>query len=142
DTDAIPRENPLPTTTSLISFPFYAIQYRGPLSYLGYLYFLEFLPTSRGAEIAAALSAIGVPAESMSFLHEHRTVHVHPNRLMKRYADEMVRTDADVAEVIYAMEVTGRLFEGMLSGAFEAVDQGLFCFNRSQSSAEALEAAS
>jgi hypothetical protein len=124
DTDAIPRENPLPTTTALISFPFYAIQYRGPLSYLGYLYFLEFLPTSRGADIAAALSAIGAPAESMSFLHEHRTVDVHHNRLMKRYADEMVRSDVDVAEVTYAMEVTGRLFEGMLTGAFEAIDQG------------------
>jgi pyrroloquinoline quinone (PQQ) biosynthesis protein C len=141
DADAIPRENPLPMTTALISFPFYAIQYRGPISYLGYLYFLEFLPTSRGADIAAALSAIGVPAESMSFLHEHRTVDVHHNRLMKRYADEMVRTEADIAEVTYAIEVTGRLFEGMLTGAFEAVDQGLFCSDRTKTSGLALEAA-
>ena len=141
DTEVIPRENPLPMTTALISFPFYAIQYRGPISYLGYLYFLEFLPTSRGADIAAALSAIGVPAESVSFLHEHRTVDVHHNRLMKRYADEMVRTEAEVAEVTYTMEVTVRLFEGMLTGAFEAVDQGIFHLDRKKSSAVALEAA-
>jgi pyrroloquinoline quinone (PQQ) biosynthesis protein C len=141
DADAIPRENPLPMTTALISFPFYTIQYRGPISYLGYLYFLEFLPTSRGADIAAALSAIGVPAESMRFLHEHQTVDVHHNRLMQRYADEMVRAEADVAEVTYAMEVTGRLFEGMLTGAFEAVDQGRFRSDREKVLDLVLEAA-
>jgi len=141
DTDAISRENPLPLTTALISFPFYAIQYRWPISYLGYLYFLEFLPTSRGADIAAALSSIGVPAESMSFLHEHRTVDVHHNRLMERYANEMVRTEGDLAEVTYAMEVTGRLFEGMLAGAFEAADHGLFRSDDSHPTAIVLEAA-
>lgn len=141
DADSIPRENPLPMTTALISFPFYTIQYRGPISYLGYLYFLEFLPTSRGAEIATALSAIGVPANSMSFLHEHRTVDVHHNRLMKLYADTMVQTEADISEVTYAMEVTGRLFEGMLAGAFEAVDQGLVSFANRKPLAAAVEMA-
>jgi pyrroloquinoline quinone (PQQ) biosynthesis protein C len=129
----IPLENPLPMTTALFAFPFYAIQYRSAISYLGYLYFLEFLPTSRGAEIAAALSSVGIPAESMTFLREHQTVDTHHNRLMERYAGEMLRTAADVAEVIHSMEVTGRLFEGMLAGAFDAIDQGLVRFKGAKS---------
>ncbi len=35
DVSCIPDENPLPTTVPLISFPYYAIQYRSPISYLG-----------------------------------------------------------------------------------------------------------
>ena len=125
DPSSLPAENPLPNTTALFGFPFYAMQYRGVVSYLGYLFFLEFLPTSRGGDISAALKAMGVPAAALTFLEEHRSVDVHHNRLMRAYADTMLRTDADVSEVIYAMQVTGKLFEGMLEGAFEAVDLGL-----------------
>ena len=79
-------------TTALISFPFYAIQYRGPISYLGYLYFLEFLPHFAWGRYRRCLEAQLVCRQrASSFLHEHRTVDVHHNRLMKRYADEMVQ---------------------------------------------------
>lgn len=121
--ESIPEERPLASTTPLISFPFYAIQYRSPLSYLGYLFFLEFLPTSRGAEIVAALSGIGVPSGAMSFLDEHRSIDVHHNRMMKEYAAAMLRSAADVDEVVYCMEVTGALFAQMLDGAFESADR-------------------
>jgi len=124
DIGSIPSENPLPTTLALISFPYYAIQYRTPISYLGYLYFLEFLPTSQGAGISVALSHAGVPEAAMSFLKEHRTADVGHNRLMKRYADKMLRRREDVDEVAYAMNVTAKLFSGMLEGAFKSVDRG------------------
>src|SRR5262249_41672193 len=61
DGSAITCELPLPTTVPLVSFPYYAIQYRSPISYLGYLFFLEFLPTSRGGDVAAAIGKLGVP---------------------------------------------------------------------------------
>jgi pyrroloquinoline quinone (PQQ) biosynthesis protein C len=123
DVSEIPDGRPLPATAALISFPLYAIQYRSPVSYLGYLFFLEFLPTSKGGDIAAALSRMGVPAAAMSFLAEHRSVDVHHNRMMTLYANHMLRTPADTAEVVYAMEVTGALYANMVEGAFESADR-------------------
>ena len=123
NTESIPEQRPLPDTAALISFPYYAIQYRSAVSYLGYLFFLEFLPTARGAEIAAALAEVGVPAAAMSFLAEHRSVDVHHNRLMRQYAEAMLRTPSAVDEVLHAMEVTGGLYARMVEGAFEAADR-------------------
>jgi pyrroloquinoline quinone (PQQ) biosynthesis protein C len=127
----IPNENPLPSTIALTAFASYAMQHRSPASYLGTVYFLEFLPTSRGGDFAAALARIGVPATAMSFLAEHREADVHHNRLMKVYADYLIKTPEDVAETIYAMQVTGRLFRGMLEDAFDAADTGASTLVRS-----------
>jgi Iron-containing redox enzyme len=121
--DSVPEERPLPSTTPLISFPFYAIQYRSPLSYLGYLFFLEFLPTAQGADIAAALTRVGVPTSAMTFLAEHRAIDVHHNRLMKEYAATMLRSASDIDEVVYCMEVTCELYAIMVDGAFESADR-------------------
>jgi pyrroloquinoline quinone (PQQ) biosynthesis protein C len=124
DTSPIPAEEPLPATIAMTGFAYYAIHYRQPISYLGWLYFLEFLPTSSGGGIAAALTRIGVPETAMTFLDEHRTVDTQHNKLMRIYADHMIRTHGDLAEVAYAMTVTGALFANMLEGAFEAADCG------------------
>ena len=123
DVSYIPGERPLPSTAALISFPYYAIQYRSPISYLGYLFFLEFLPTSRGGDLAAALAAVGVPPSAMSFLAEHRSIDVHHNLLMQQYADTMLRTTPDIDEVVYSMEVTGELYAHMVEGAFDKTDR-------------------
>jgi hypothetical protein len=45
DTSRIPFENPLPTTLPLIAFPYYQIQCRNPIGYLGCMLFLEWMPT-------------------------------------------------------------------------------------------------
>lgn len=119
DVSAIPDQSPLPTTVPLISYPYYAIQHRSPISYLGYLFFLEFLPTSRGNDIASRLAQLGVPKAAMTFLIEHQNVDVHHNRFMELYAERMLRTPQAVAEVVYSMEVTGRLYANMIEGAFE-----------------------
>lgn len=122
DASSLPTEAPLPTTIPLISFPFYAIQYRSPISYLGYLFFLEFLPTSRGGDIASAIRRLGVPSAAMTFLAEHQNVDVHHNRMMEIYAGHMLRATSAISEVVYSMSVTGQLYAGMLEGAFEAAD--------------------
>lgn len=125
DVASVPDERPLADTTALISFPYYAIQYLSAVSYLGYLFFLEFLPTSRGADIAAALAKVGVPLVAMSFLAEHRSIDVHHNRLMQQYADSMLRTPTSVDDVLYAMKVTGGLYARMIEGAFDVADRRL-----------------
>jgi pyrroloquinoline quinone (PQQ) biosynthesis protein C len=123
-TDAIPGEEALPTTIAMVAYPYFAIQHRSAVSYLGYLYFLEFLPTSRGGDIAAALARAGVPPQAMSFLAEHQTADVHHTRLMSIYARELIKTPQALAEVSYSLRVTGALFEAMLSGAFKSIDDG------------------
>jgi hypothetical protein len=48
DVSEVPLTNPLPTTIALTAFPFYQVQYANPIGYLGYLYFLEHMPTAAG----------------------------------------------------------------------------------------------
>jgi hypothetical protein len=124
DVSAIPDELPLPTTAPLIGFPYYAIQYRSPVCYLGHLFFLDFLPTSRSGEICATLARLGVPEAAMTFLTELQKVDFAHIRTMELYASRLLRTPAAVGEVIYSMEVTGRLYANMLEGAFEAAEDG------------------
>lgn len=122
DISQIPLINPLPATIALTAFPFYQIQYANPVGYLGYLYFLEHMPTVAGRTYATALAAAGVPAEAMTFLQEHTTVDVAHNRLMDEYVTRLVRTEADLAAVSYALEVTATLYGAMLTAAIEAAD--------------------
>ncbi|MEM7705658.1 MAG: iron-containing redox enzyme family protein [Pseudomonadota bacterium] len=119
DVSGIPTENPLPATTALIALPFYQIYNLNPVGYLGYLYFLEFTPTSVGGAYMEALAAKGVPPEAMTFLKDHVTIDVGHNKLMEGYIEKLVNTEADLSAVSYAMQVTARLYANMLDGAVE-----------------------
>jgi hypothetical protein len=125
DVSSIPTSLPLPTTIALTAFPFYQIQYHNPIGYLGYLYFLEYMPTQAGAGYMAALKAAGVPEAAMTFLHEHATVDVAHNNLMQEYLRRLVRTESDLSAVAYGIRVTGYLYAEMLAGAVRSADQGV-----------------
>jgi hypothetical protein len=118
---AIPTTMPLATTIALTAFPFYQIQYHNPIGYLGYLYFLEYMPTQAGAGYRAALKVAGIPDEAMTFLNEHMTVDVAHNNLMQEYLRRLVRNDRDLSAVVYAMRVTAYLYGEMLNGAVQSV---------------------
>jgi len=123
DVSAIPFENPLPETAAFNAFVFHVIQHGNPVGYLGYLYFLEFLPTSTGAAYMDILERAGVPRSAMSFLAEHTSVDVQHNRLMEQYADRLIHTDDDFDAVAYAMRATSRLYASMLLAAIEQTDR-------------------
>lgn len=112
-----PYENPLPATTALTAFAFYQIYNLNPLGYLGYLYFLEFVPTRAGGLIAEQLANIGIPEGATTFLRDHMEIDVGHNRLMERYADALIRSDADLDCVEYAMKTTGYLYAEMIGAA-------------------------
>lgn len=114
--------NPLPETMALIAFPFHQIQSLDPIGYLGYLYFLEFLPTGSGPAVMRALERAGVPSEAMRFLHDHSTIDLGHNRLMQEYAAVLIRDERALASAIYAMRVTGKLYARMIEAAFEDAD--------------------
>jgi hypothetical protein len=121
DVSATPYRNALPATTALTGFAFHQIYNGNPLGYLGYLYFLEFVPTQAGPTIAQSLSNAGVPEAATTFLRDHIEIDVAHNRLMTRYADSMLKSDADIEAVVYAMKTTGYLYAAMIGEAIADV---------------------
>lgn len=122
DADKIRTEFPLSTTIALVAFPYFQIQHRNPIGYLGYLFFLEFMPTTAGNEYKDMLIRSGIPPEATSFIQEHTKIDVAHNRLMEDYANALIQTDADLESVIYALRTTGVLFSAMMAGAIEQSD--------------------
>jgi len=135
--EKIPYENPLPATSAVTAFAFYQIYNRNPVGYLGYLFFLEFLPTSQGTTYIDLFKKIGVPAKAFTFLTDHTIVDQGHNKAMERYCDQLVRDASDLESVIYALRTTGYLYEKMVDAAFQWADDP---FDYGTSSAELLEA--
>ena len=124
DASKVPETRPLPATRALTSFAFYQISYDRPIGYLGYLYFLEYMPTQYGKTLAGALLSAGVPVEAMSFLQEHMTVDVGHNQLMQKYLVALVHSDADLEAITYALHATGELYAQMLWAAIQRAESG------------------
>lgn len=119
DVAGIPGERPAATTIALTSFAYYQVSHYNPVGYLGYLYFLEFLPTTTGQNTMEVLERSGIPTSAMSFLDEHAKVDVHHNKLMQGYIADLVKTDDDYESVAYCMSVTGALYARMIEQALE-----------------------
>jgi hypothetical protein len=117
DVANIPAERPHPATAALTAFAFHHVEYSNPIGYLGYLFHLEFTPTQDGALYMDRLRSLGVPDEAMTFLAEHATVDVAHNKLMERYAEDLIRTEDDFDAVVYVMRATGYLYGEMLRAA-------------------------
>lgn len=123
--ETIPDEAPLPNTTALLALPFYLIQHKNPVAYLGYLYFLEFTPTSSGERYLEALEAMGVPDAAMSFLLDHTRIDVAHNKLMEAYLEGLIVDQSTSDAVCAAIQATALLYENMLQGALERADREL-----------------
>lgn len=123
DTADIPEEYPLPATMGILGYAFYQIQNHNPVGYLGYLLFLEFTPTTIGGALLSKLEQMGIPAEATSFLQDHTTIDVGHNKLMEKYVEGLVQTEADLTAVKYAIQTTGRLYAAMLDDAIAAADR-------------------
>lgn len=126
DVSQIPTEQPLVETTALLSYAFYQIQYRNPVGYLGYLYHLEYMPTTDGVAYLNSFRKAGVPDAAMSFIQDHATVDIAHNKLMQVYIEELVKTEQDYEAVVYAIKTTAMLYGNMVTAAFKAVDMGLY----------------
>ena len=122
DPSSVPYENPLPATLALLGYGFYQIYNRNPLGYLGYLFFLEFTPTTSGGGVMDALRAVGVPDRAMTFLKDHTVVDVSHNKLMEGYVANLVAHDWQADVVAAAMHATGNLYANMLNDAVAFAD--------------------
>ena len=123
-TATISHERPLPATSALIGFSFYLIECLNPISYLGFVFHLEYLPTHFGQQYAQGFLRAGVPMNAMSFLQEHNEADVGHNLLMADYVENLLLNQRDVDDTIYAMQVTTVLFANLVEAAFRRVDEG------------------
>lgn len=122
DVSNTPLEQPLPSTTALLAFPFYQIYNHDAVGYLGYLYFLEAMPTSFGADYMKTLEQMGVGRQAMSFLQDHTTIDVGHTKAMQGYIDALIKTSAELDAAVYALRVTGELYSRMVTDAFASAD--------------------
>jgi len=119
DREYILSTKPLATTAALNAFALYLVQFISPVSYLGYLFHLEFLPTQNGPDYINKLKEMGIPDTALTFIEEHSTVDVGHNRLMKDYVEHLVKTNKDLDEVVYAAHATCDLHLNMMEAAFK-----------------------
>ncbi len=115
----IPFERALPETTALSAYIFHQIQHVSPLCYVGFMYFLEFMPTTIGEGAVDALDLMGVPTNCRSFILDHVTIDAAHIKLMDNYLQEMVTDEHELAIVANAMADTARLYGHMIDAAFE-----------------------
>ncbi|MFN3961027.1 MAG: iron-containing redox enzyme family protein [Parvularculaceae bacterium] len=115
----VPYRNPLPATSALLAYGFYQIYNLNPLGYLGYLFFLEFTPTQTGDGMMSRLEAIGVGRNAQTFLRDHTEIDQGHNRMMAKYAERLVASDAEIDCIVYSMRTTGYLYAQMMMQAIE-----------------------
>lgn len=123
DAATVPYKNPLPATAALNAYAYYQIYNLNPMGYLGYLFFLEFLPTQIGDKLTGWMTNSGVPENALTWMREHIELDNAHNRMMERYVDELLKTEADFAAVEYAMHATGDLYALMIASAIEDAER-------------------
>ncbi|MGE3974744.1 MAG: iron-containing redox enzyme family protein [Bdellovibrionales bacterium] len=116
--ELIINSKPLPNTLALNAFVLHLIQFVDPISYLGYLFHLEYLPTQTGRFYIEKLKQMGVQENSLTFLEEHATVDIAHNELMKQYINYFVTNNKTLDNVIYAVQSTCVLHQQMIEAAF------------------------
>ncbi len=121
DVSSLPSERPLPETAATLGLMYYLLEHQNPLSFLGYLFHLEFTPTAVGAHLVNSLKAAGIPQEALTFIHDHAEVDVGHNKAMEGYVDVLVQTDDDLESVIYAARASARVYGTMLDAAIDNV---------------------
>jgi hypothetical protein len=122
DPEPVRNENPHPATSAVTGFAFHQIYNLNPVGYLGYLFFLEFLPTSVGNGIIDRLRDVGVPENAFTFLQDHVRVDVGHNKAMEHYCQSLILDQADLSSVIYALRATSHLYTKMIEAAVSYVD--------------------
>jgi len=122
DVSMIPYRNPLPATMAVISYPYYQIQNLNPVGFLGFIQYLEFIPTVAGGGLMEQLKVIGVPENAMTFIDDHARIDIGHQKLTESYIRQCVRTRADLESVKYAVYVTAKLYGEMIEDAIKSAD--------------------
>ena len=117
--EVILQAKPQPETEAILGYFTYLVQFRSPLCYLGYLFHLEFSPTTNGMKYIEMLKQKGIPENALTFLHEHATVDIQHNKLMESYVSQLLNTPEELQLVVDAIRAAVKLHSHVLASAFE-----------------------
>lgn len=122
DVSQMRYQKPLPSVAACIAFPYWAIHQLNPMTYLGFIFHLEAMPTNSGNKYMEMLKAKGIPESAMTFIQEHATVDIAHNKLMAEYLEVAIQNEEDLEAVIYGAKVGAELYFKMVDETFEWVD--------------------
>lgn len=112
----------LPGTIALTAYAYHQIRELNPVGYLGYLYFLDFMPCRCAQAYFQTLKRLEIPEVAMSFIKAQTAVDIGDIKRMANYIEVLVRSQADFDAVAYGMQITAKLYGTMLQEAMEQVD--------------------
>jgi pyrroloquinoline quinone (PQQ) biosynthesis protein C len=115
----IEESAPLPMTTALNAYSFFTTMFVNPVSYLGYLFHLEYLPTTNGKQVVNTLLAMGVPENAVSFLNDHAEIDISHSKMMEDYIEKLILTEEDLQSVIRSMNDTAWIHCQMVADAMK-----------------------
>ncbi|MCB0379128.1 MAG: iron-containing redox enzyme family protein [Bdellovibrionales bacterium] len=119
DVEKLAGRRPLPSTIAFNAFVLHCIKHVNPLSYLGYLFHLEFLPTQNGPDYIKILKSMGVPENALTFLEEHATVDIGHNKMMEKYLKDLIQSEKDLDDIIFAAKSSCRLHTYMIADSMK-----------------------
>lgn len=114
---------PLPATTALVAYAYHQIERMDATGFLGFVYFLEYIPCIAGSQFTEKIQEAGIPEKSMSFLKEHTEVDPAHTKLLDRYVEMIVSDDEHLENTIYSIECTADCYAHMISSAIQSVGQ-------------------
>jgi len=116
---------PLPGTSALMGFGYYAATGCAPAVYLGYIYHLESMPMKSGGMYISKLKALGVPESALTFIDEHAKFDVAHMKLNEEYIKTFIQNDEDLENFLFGMRTSAALYSKMLEDAFAYADRGI-----------------
>lgn len=120
DRDEIEGSSPLPATEGYLGFIFNRIAFVNPLSYLGYLYNLEYMAISVGPKAVELLKMnLGLKKDSLSFLLVHAHEDIDHTDDLTTIIEKHIKDERDRKEIIYTALTASALYASMIDSAFK-----------------------
>lgn len=114
---------PLATTTAFTAFVHYQLSESDPVGYLGYFWFLHFMPRRLRPLLAAHIDRGVIPASAARFMLGVSEVRrTNDEEFVERYRD-LVRKPRELSVIVHVVRASGVLFASLLAGAIEEADR-------------------
>lgn len=115
---------PLATTTAFTAFVHYQLSESDPVGYLGYVWFMNFMPRRLRPLLIAQIDREAIPPNAARFaLGVSEVRRTNDDQLVERFR-ELVRKPRELSIIVHTVRASGVLFASLLAGAIEEADCG------------------
>ncbi len=123
DPKAVRQQPPLPETMGVVAYVYHQLTQLEPVGFLGCMALHDYTPIAAQERYHDALKQIGLPDEASNVFKDVKMLGPTYTALIETYAEELVRSEADVDAVVSGMRNYAALFANMLGAAFDEVDR-------------------